>query len=178
MLFLKTIYDIIFVIIHTWQLFKIAISRIDIIPATCGEYPELRRRSTVSRQKNWSNYRMYEIKFDLANNRLTIILGGTIGKVEGERIGRELVHALNQLKRGFDVITDFSGYTSSDIKNDDILKRSIEFIKLRGVRKVVRVVGGSKEGLVKFAQITQSIEKYDVKYVTTRIAAEEFLDSL
>jgi hypothetical protein len=114
---------------------------------------------------------------DKAKNRLTIILGGSIGKTEGEMVNRELVTAVNKLQRGFSVITDISTYESADKKNEQLLKQSMKFLKLRGVSTIIRVVGGSKAGLVKFAQLTKEIKDYSVHYVATMEAAVQLLDS-
>lgn len=121
--------------------------------------------------------RVYQITMDKAKNRLTIILGGSISKIEGEMVNREIVTAVNQLQRGFSVITDISTYESADKKNEELLKQSMKFLKLRGVSNIVRVVGGSKVGLLKFAQITRDIKDYSVQYVATMEAAVELLDS-
>ena len=121
---------------------------------------------------------MYEIKLDKTANRLSIILSGSIGKLEGEKCAAEIVGAVNQLKRGFDVITDISHYKTADKKSEEFFKGTLKFMKIRGVRNVVRVVGGSKEALVKFAQVTKQVENYHVKYVPTMEEAEKLLDQV
>ncbi|MBN1757093.1 MAG: hypothetical protein JW863_02180 [Chitinispirillaceae bacterium] len=120
---------------------------------------------------------MYELIVDTANNRLTVILSGIIGKMESEKIAREMVAACSRLKRGFDVINDISRYEAADKKSEDVFKGVIEFFKIRGVRKVIRVVGGSKAALVKFADVTKTVSNYTVQYVPTMEAAVKLLDS-
>ena len=120
---------------------------------------------------------MYELIVDAVKNRLTIRIGGTIGKIEGEKIAREMVTVCNQLKRGFDVINDISGYETADKKSEEVFKGVIEFLKVRGVRKVVRVVGGSRAALMKFADVTKTVNNYTVQYVPTMQDAEKLLDS-
>jgi len=114
---------------------------------------------------------------DKQNNLLTIRLQGSIGKIEGEKVTREIVTVVNQLQRGFTVITDISSFTAADKKNDEILKKTMSFLKLRGVEKVIRVVGGSKTGLMQFAQVTKEVENYTVHYVPTMEEAVKFLAS-
>jgi len=121
--------------------------------------------------------RMYEIKLNKDDNRLTVILQGNIGKIEGEKAGREIVAAVNQLQRGFSVITDISTFETANGKNDDVFRKAMQFMKVRGVGTVIRVVGGSKAGLVKFAQLTKNVRDYSVQYVTTIEAAEKLLKS-
>ena len=120
---------------------------------------------------------MYDIIVDKEKNRLTVSISGTIGKIEGEKIAREMVAAINQLKRGFDVINDISRYETADKKSEDIFKSTIEFLKIRGVRNVVRVVGGSKAALVKFADISKGVTNYQIRYVPTMDAAIQLLET-
>lgn len=120
---------------------------------------------------------MYTINVDKDKNRLIIVLQGTIGKIESEKIAREMVVAINQLKRGFDVINDISHYEAADKKSEDIFKSTIEFLKIRGVKNVVRVVGGSKAALVKFAAVSKSVSNYAIRYVPTMEAATQLLES-
>ncbi len=120
---------------------------------------------------------MYDITVDKEKNRLVVILRGTIGKIESEKIAREMVTACNQLKRGFDVINDISSYEAADKKSEDVFKTVIEFLKIRGVKNVVRVVGGSKMALMKFADITKKVANYTVRYVPTMAEAEKVLES-
>ena len=120
---------------------------------------------------------MYEITADRERNRLVVTLRGTIGKIESEKIAREMVVVCNQLKRGFDVINDISQYEDADKKSEDIFKNMIEFLKIRGVRSVVRVVGGSRGALMKFADVTKGVSRYTVRYVPTFADAEKLLES-
>lgn len=119
---------------------------------------------------------MYEFNVETVKNRLITKLSGNIGKLEGEKILRELVNAVAGLQPGFDVITDISGYESANRKNEDLLVRTIEFLKLKGVRHVIRVVGGSKIALVKFAQVTKNVGNYPVRYVPTMEDAFRLLE--
>jgi hypothetical protein len=120
---------------------------------------------------------MYDIAVNKEKNRLVVILRGTIGKIESEKIAREMVVACNQLKRGFDVINDISAYETADKKSEDVFKNMVEFLKIRGVKNVVRVVGGSKMALMKFADITKKVANYTVRYVPTMEEAEKVLES-
>lgn len=120
---------------------------------------------------------MYKITLDKSNNRLTVILQGNIGKIEGEKAGREIVAAVNQLRRGFSVITDISLFENASEKNNEILRNSMKVMKIRGAGTIVRVVGGSKAGLLRFAQTTKEVPGYSVQYVPTIDAAITLLES-
>lgn len=120
---------------------------------------------------------MYELKLDKPNNRLTVILQGSISKLEGEKVARELVVAVNQLHRGFSVITDISAFETADEKNNEILRNGMQLMKIRGAGKIIRVVGGSRAGLMRFAQLTREVRDYSVQYVTTMEAAIKLLES-
>jgi hypothetical protein len=119
---------------------------------------------------------MYEIDVDKEKNRLTIVLQGTISKAEALKANREIVSAVTHLKRGFDVINDISKYETTEKKNEELFVQSIKFLKMRGVNNVIRVVGNSKEALVKFATVTKEVAQYNVKYVPTMEDAEELLE--
>ena len=120
---------------------------------------------------------MHDIRPDVEKNRLTLTLKGVFNKREGEQCVTDIVSAVNQLKRGFDVITDISEFEGSDKKSDEFLQGVLKFLVIRGVKRVIRVVGGSREALVKFARVTIQLDKYPVQYVPTMGDAEKILNS-
>lgn len=120
---------------------------------------------------------MYVVKADKSRNRLTIVLKGTFNKTEGERCLQETIAAVNRLKRGFDIINDISEFTGSDKKSEEFFQCSCKLMKIRGANHIIRVVGASKEALVKFATVTVHIDNYPVKYVPSMEDAEKFLES-
>ena len=119
---------------------------------------------------------MYTINIDKEKNRVIVFLQGTIGRIESEKIARELFAAVGRLRRGFDVINDISRYEDGDRKSEETLKSTIEFLKVRGVRNVVRVVGGSKDALMKFSGVSKSTPNYTIRYVPTLEAAIKLLE--
>jgi hypothetical protein len=120
---------------------------------------------------------MHELKLDIDNNRLTIILRGVLTKNEGEKVVGEVVAAVNQLKRGFDIINDISGFEGSDKKSEEFFQGALKFLKIRGVNRVIRVVGGARGALVKFATGTKLINNYPVQYVPAMKDALQLLNS-
>ena len=59
---------------------------------------------------------------------------------------------------------------------ENLDSEAIKFLKMRGVNNVIRVVGNSKEALVKFATVTKEVAHYEVKYVPTMEDAEKLLE--
>lgn len=119
--------------------------------------------------------RMYTVQVDKNQNILKITLKDNFNKSDGERCISEIVSAVNRLRRGFDVITDISAFKGSEKKCEDFFLASCKLMKRRGANHIVRVVGASKEALVKFAMETKLIDNYPVKYVPTLKDAEKLL---
>ena len=118
---------------------------------------------------------MHTIKLDTSLNRLIIILEGYFNKHAGEQCISEIVSAVNQLKPGFDIITDISEFRGSKKECDDFFWSAFTFMKIKSARHIIRVIGSSKQALIKFAAETKLIDNYQVRYVPTLKDAEELL---
>ncbi|MBD3345658.1 MAG: hypothetical protein GF401_11410 [Chitinivibrionales bacterium] len=119
----------------------------------------------------------YSVTADVNKNRLYIVLRYTITKDIAERVADMIVKESIKLKPHFGVITDMTGLKFGHISAGFILKNAMEFLHSRNVGTVVRVVGGSKVGLIQFARLTQGFTGYKPVYVPTMQEAEKKLDN-
>lgn len=119
---------------------------------------------------------MVTIKANRDKQRLYITFSGTINTKEAEGSLLQLVEEINKLNSGFDVITDFRGLKKVVNKSREVLRNSMDYLSMRKVRRVIRVVGGAKAMLMKFADFTQGFKGYKATYVPTLEEAERKLD--
>lgn len=110
---------------------------------------------------------MYRISADQMLNRLTITLSGKIAASETDAVMELIFKEVLLLNPGFSVITNISNFKSLERINQQIMTKISTYLKSKGCRKVIRVVGASKEGLLTFAQNTSHIKDYNVSYVAT-----------
>ncbi len=113
---------------------------------------------------------------DRVKNRLYVSLRGVVNKDAAEALVSAIFREVQKLSPGFDVVSDISqmkiGYPAASI----YLRNAMDFLKARGVRRTVRVVGGSKSALTQFARATNAFNsKYKVYYVGTMAEAERKL---
>ena len=118
---------------------------------------------------------MFRIRSDKATNRLYIRLSGSITLAEANDAVQRIDSEASILKAGFDVINDFSLYRAGDQRAEPMVSQVMNLLANRGVGRVVRIVGNSKEGLKQFARVSTGVDGYSVKYVPTMADAEEFL---
>jgi hypothetical protein len=118
---------------------------------------------------------MITSKADIEKNRLYIILSGVIDVAEAKKAMLPIVKEAHKLKPKFDVITDFSGLKSADNRTKKILRSIMNYLSLQGVGRVVRIVGGAKAMLLKFADFTRGFKGYKIDYVPTIEDAEKKL---
>jgi hypothetical protein len=86
----------------------------------------------------------YKIEADQVNNRLYMIIRGTLIDEYVQRAVSKIVHEVNKLKTGFDVIDDVSELmpaTKSDAKK---IKKAQHYVIQKGAKRIVRVVKGNK----------------------------------
>lgn len=121
---------------------------------------------------------MYSVRADRDNNRLIIVLAGFVNTSDAEKVVDGIVVESSKLKPGFDVITDLTKYSLGNLKATKSLHHAMEFLKTRGVRHVVRVVGRSKMALMQFARATLGFRGYKPIYVTSMELAEKKLGEL
>lgn len=118
---------------------------------------------------------MIKFEADTEKNRLYITLSGKVDEKEAEDSMLFVVKEVHKLKPGFDVITDFSGLESADNNTRKALRGAMDYLSLHGVGRVVRIVGGAKAMLLKFADFTRGFKGYKVMYVPTMEDAEKKL---
>jgi len=83
---------------------------------------------------------MYEIETDRRSNRLILDLSGRMERDELETAADEAVDAAEDLREGFDVVTNLSGFTPPSPEAAKPIKRAQAALKDLGVDRVVRVV--------------------------------------
>ncbi len=120
---------------------------------------------------------VYTIYVSTEENRLYITLSGKIDVEEAELTVQKVVQEVNKLKSGFDVINNLTYYKSGNPKAGIILQNTVKYLQSQNVNRVVRVIGGSKAGLVQFARFTQFFKNYKIIHVTTLEEAEKKLDN-
>jgi hypothetical protein len=119
---------------------------------------------------------MYHIKVDETKNRLYISINGTLPMEEAQKAKRKIEFSITQLKPGFDVINDISKLIRADDIAGSVLKEIMILLIQKGVRRVIRVVGTSKIGLIQFANNSLQIEQYKLSYVPSLEEAEKLLN--
>lgn len=83
---------------------------------------------------------MYEIGADRRSNRLILDLSGRMERDELEAAADETVDAARDLREGFDVVTNLSGFTPPSPEAAKPIKHAQKELKNLGVDRVVRVV--------------------------------------
>ena len=126
---------------------------------------------------------MFVVNPDLPRNRLYLVLAGSISAEEADRCAALIISRTLQLKPGFTVINDISLYTvaTNFFSARSSLQRVMDHFAVKKAKRVVRVVGASKSGMMEFARATLGLGKkypYGVVYVPTLEAAEAKLDEL
>lgn len=116
-----------------------------------------------------------KVKADLKNNRLTVTLGGTINKAELESVYTDIRFCVGDLQQNFDVITDMRDCRIGYLSAAPVFRRIVEFLKVSGVGRVVRVSGRSKVILHQISRVTKVIGGYSPIYVSNLEEAEEIL---
>lgn len=110
---------------------------------------------------------MFRISADTLSNRLVIIIKGKVKESDLEPAFAELERNVALLSPYFAVITDFSFFESLELVTSPFMHKVSSFLIEHKVGKIIRVVGPSREGLIKFNQATANIDKYEVQYVSS-----------
>ena len=83
---------------------------------------------------------MFKTKADTRNNRLYITFSGIIEKDEAAKGAAAVIEAAKRLAADFDVINDISGLKPMSPEAEAQLKKVQKYLKIHGVRRVIRVV--------------------------------------
>lgn len=124
---------------------------------------EIIRKSTVSA--------------NIKQNRLDIILRGSICKKEVERIYSDIRFCTADLEPGFAVVTDMTEASLGHLAAINVFRKITVFLTEKKVGQVIRVVGRASIILRQLAMLSRNIG-YRPKYVKTREEAEELLARL
>ncbi len=119
---------------------------------------------------------MYKIHTEIGKNRLYITINGILSLEEAKKARAAIESSVASLKTGFDVINDISKLIRADEAGGIVLKEINVLLIQKGVKRIVRVVGTSKIGLIQFANNTVQIEQYKIHYVPSMKEAEKLLD--
>lgn len=119
---------------------------------------------------------MVEVRADIKKNRLYITIGSITEENEMAAAIREIEIAIQDLKEGFDCITDLRGYEILDDEREKFIYRAQKILVDAGLSKVVRVVRrfGSL-GHFQFDKVSKEVG-YHAKNVNSMEEAEKLLD--
>lgn len=120
---------------------------------------------------------MHRVLSDNRLNRLHIILSARIKEEDAILVSATVLREASKLRPGFDVLTDLRHFRMTDSASGPLLEKVMRVLQNIGVRRVARVVGHSREGLVLFAQFSRGIEGYPVRYFSVLEDALTFLSS-
>lgn len=119
----------------------------------------------------------YEYRTDAGKNRLYIRLSGYFKEDEVDPLLERLRRQLDDLRPGFDVVTDLTGFKPGNAAATEALRRGGEMVKARGRRRAVRVTGRLVTGLLQFKRILRPVFKEeDVRYANSVAEADRILD--
>lgn len=119
-----------------------------------------------------------EYRFDREKNRLYIKLSGFFrGKDAPEAIAG-LKSALEEVRPGFDVVTDLSEFMPGSPAATEALSKGGALVAERGRRNGVRVTGGLMTGLMQFQRMLKGFfEESNTRYAKSVAEADEILDN-
>ena len=121
---------------------------------------------------------MHSIRKDIKYNRIYITLHGVIPFDEAMKVKEKLFKEVEGLQPGFDVVNDISKLISADEKAAKFLEEVNKYFVFKKVKRIIRVVGHSKAGLVLFAKHSPKYDGVEIKYVPTLKEAEDMLNGI
>ncbi len=120
----------------------------------------------------------FDCRTDRAKNRLYIKLGGFFKGSDVEPALAKLAAALDEVRPGFDVVTDLSEFVPGSPAATDALRRGGEMVKACGRRNGVRITGGLITGLLQFKRLLRGVfEEESVRYAKSLAEADAILDN-
>ena len=122
---------------------------------------------------------MHKISTDLAKNRLYVILYGFSSMDQVNDTIREMKEAVQQLKPGFDVVTDISNYKPALPEIAQAIQSMQVFLKQSGMRRAIRIVSASTQGpriaSSQFARTSRAVG-YEAEIVSSVAEADRLLE--
>lgn len=119
----------------------------------------------------------FDIRTDLSKNRLYIRIEGFFREPDAAPVWPALESALAELRPGFDVITDLSGFKPGLPGAASNLRRAGELVKAKGRRRAVRVAGKLVTGLMQYKrELKGMFDEEMTRYASSIEEAERILD--
>jgi hypothetical protein len=121
----------------------------------------------------------YQYRTDPVKNRLYIRLSGFFKERDVPPMLEELEQVLDDLRPGFDVVTDLSHFKPGSPAAASFIRKGAEMIKARGRRNAVRITGTILTGVMQFKRVIEGVFSEDsVRYAKTLEEAEHILDRM
>jgi hypothetical protein len=119
---------------------------------------------------------MYQVRADIEKNRLYVTIGSAADENEMMAAIQEIELAVQDLKEGFDCITDLREYEILIDEHEKFIYQAQKILADAGMLKVVRVIKkfGSL-GHFQFDKLSKGVG-YHAKNVNSIEEAEKFLD--
>lgn len=116
-----------------------------------------------------------QVYSDIGQNRLYIILRGTISKAEITTIYTDIRFNVADLQPGFSVITEMSSARIGQLAGVPTFKKIADFLTASEVGTIVRVTGKPNLITKQLRRLTERIQGYTPIYVQTLEEAEQVL---
>ena len=115
------------------------------------------------------------VEYDIAKNRIYIVLEGFHDVEEARRVKEAYREAAEILKPGFTVLSDVSKYVPGSEAVQKVHAEVAVIASKAGVGKVARVIGEKPLGGMQIKRISKANAGYDSKNFITREEAEDYL---
>ena len=121
----------------------------------------------------------FDFHVDQTKNRLYIRLSGFFREDESDALFVALKTTLEQVRLGFDVVTDVRDLRPGSPKTAADLEKAVQMIKDTGRNRAIRITGGLVTGIMQFKRVVQSVFGNDpkVRYVSSVEEADRILDT-
>jgi hypothetical protein len=117
----------------------------------------------------------FKITANSEQNLLNIQFTGQVSIKESEQAIGVLVQEISKLTPGFSVISDLREFIFTDKNSLELLKNSMDYLKIRQVGKIVRVIGTNKQGNALFELTSKNILGYHACTVPSMDKAKQYL---
>lgn len=119
-----------------------------------------------------------EFKVDRGKNRLYITISGFFRGRDVDPAMAELEKVVQDLRPGFDTITDLSEFVPGAPGASEALTRGGEILAAKGRRRGVRITGGLITGLMQFQRMLKGVfDEDNTRYAKSMAEAEALLDN-
>ncbi len=135
-------------------------------------YPRVTKGGTTFNLK----VHMTRISIDPIKNRLTLTLSGKFDISEAIETINLISREVNKMKPNFDVVTDLRFFKTVSLSAAKKIKEGTHLLQQYGMKRVVRVVGGSQLAVKVLARYSSLFDSnIEVYYVPTLEKADEIL---